>query len=362
MRKMALLMALSFCLALYWNLSFAQTADADTTIYAVAEEPPRFPVCEALDTTLAAKKECAQIQLMSFMNRNIYYPIKASQNGTEGTVVLSFVVEKDGGISHPKVLKDIGDGCGEEALRVINAMVEQEVKWVPGKNGGKPVRTQFNLPVKFRLQEAPPFIMVDRDTVYTVFDEPLAYENGVDALQSKLNEELDYPAVGNDSCRIGVIDLQLLIDRRGNVRVLNLTDFNDLGFDFWDEAIQVATSTSGKWIPAVYKEAKVPSSYELSLTFMPEVANCKAMVTRYQKAVDIINEGATLFESGEQEAGITKMTEAINMFPQDANFLYSRGQAYLTMNDFPNACVDLTKVKAIASVDWFDTLLPVICR
>jgi len=56
------------------------------------------------------------------------------------------------------------------------------------------------------------------------------------------------------------------------------------------------------------------------------------------------------------------MDEAIALFPNDANFLYVRGQSYLELNKFPEACRDLSRVKQLASVDWFDTLLPVICR
>ena len=362
MKKLARILALGFCLGLCWNTAISQTAETDTTIYQVAEEPPRFPVCESLDTTLAFKKECAQIQLLAFMNRNISYPLEARQNGNEGTVVLSFIVEKDGSLSDPKILKDIGGGCGLEALRVVNAMIEEGVKWVPGKNDGKPVRTAFNLPVKFKLQEAPPYTLVEGDTVYTTFDKPLEFEGGVEALTAQLNSELDYPASGNDSCAIGVIDMQLLIDRQSNVRVLDLVDYNDLGFDFWDEAVKVATSTAGNWIPATYQSAKVPSAYDLSLTFVPEVETCQAKVEKYQRAADALNEGVALFNEGEQEPGIAKMSEAIEQFPRDANFLYTRGQAYLEMNSFPEACADLSLVKSIASVNWFDSLLPIICN
>ena len=341
---------------------YSQTAAADTTVYVVAEEPPRFPACETLDTTIEFKNQCAQQQLLSFINRNIYYPIEARQNGNEGTVVLSFIIEKDGALSNPKILKDIGGGCGVEALRLIQLMIDQEVKWVPGKNKGQPVRTLYNLPVRFKLTEAPPYEVMGRDTIWTVFDEPLEYRAGNDALMEHLNKELNYPTVGNDSCLIGVIDLQLLIDRRGNVRILNLTDYNDLGFEFWNEAVEVATSTSGKWKPAVYKEAKVPAAYDLSLTFVPEASKCKARVEAYSAAATLINEGVELFNSEQQEAGIAKMSAAIDKFPRDANFLYVRGQAYLEMNKFPEACADLSLVKSIDSVDWFDSLLPVICR
>ncbi|PKP34305.1 MAG: energy transducer TonB, partial [Bacteroidetes bacterium HGW-Bacteroidetes-15] len=66
----------------------------------------------------------------------------------QGTVYVTFVVEPNGSISNVKLLRDIGGGCGTEAIRVVKAMP----KWQPGKQRGKAVRVQFNLPVKFILQ------------------------------------------------------------------------------------------------------------------------------------------------------------------------------------------------------------------
>lgn len=86
--------------------------------------------------------------LNQFMNDHIQYPRMAVENGTFGTVYLSFVVELDGSIGTIKVLNPIGDGCTEEAIRVLKLMP----KWKPGKNHGEPVRVWFNLPVKFRLK------------------------------------------------------------------------------------------------------------------------------------------------------------------------------------------------------------------
>ncbi len=81
------------------------------------------------------------------MYDNIRYPEMARQNGIEGTVYLKFVVEKDGSISNPQVIRNIGGGCGAEALRVVGKMP----KWTPGKQRGRVVRVLFTLPVKFSL-------------------------------------------------------------------------------------------------------------------------------------------------------------------------------------------------------------------
>lgn len=85
--------------------------------------------------------------LYGFLNANIKYPTIARENNISGTVVVNFVVEKDGSITNVKVLKDIGGGCGEEAVRVVKSMP----KWNVGKQNGEPVRVAFNLPIKFTL-------------------------------------------------------------------------------------------------------------------------------------------------------------------------------------------------------------------
>ncbi|MEK7255733.1 MAG: energy transducer TonB, partial [Bacteroidota bacterium] len=116
-------------------------------IFIIVEDKPAFPGCE----NVVNKKEreiCADTKLLQYLYGNIKYPTIARENGVEGTVVIRFVVEKDGSISAAQIVRDIGAGCGQEALRVVNTMP----KWNPGKQLGRPVRVQFNLPVKFKLE------------------------------------------------------------------------------------------------------------------------------------------------------------------------------------------------------------------
>ena len=84
----------------------------------------------------------------SFVAGNIVYPVMAKESNIQGTVYITFVVETDGSITDVKVLRGIGGGCDEEAVRVVKMMP----KWNPGKQSGKSVRVQFNLPIKFTLQ------------------------------------------------------------------------------------------------------------------------------------------------------------------------------------------------------------------
>ncbi len=85
--------------------------------------------------------------LLHYLATNIKYPAEAKKAKIQGRVFLNFIVEKDGSISHVKVLRGIGHGCDAEAVKVIENMP----RWIPGHHGGKPVRFSYNIPIKFSL-------------------------------------------------------------------------------------------------------------------------------------------------------------------------------------------------------------------
>lgn len=120
-------------------------------IFRIVEEMPRFPGCEELPTA-QERRQCSDKEMLDFLYRNITYPTLARESCVQGTVVIQFVVEKDGSVTNAKVVRDIGARCGEAALDVINLMNEQGLKWIPGRQRGRAVRVQFNLPVKFRIE------------------------------------------------------------------------------------------------------------------------------------------------------------------------------------------------------------------
>ena len=86
--------------------------------------------------------------LMQYLSMSVRYPSKAEENGIQGRVVVSFVVERDGSISNVRVEKSVDPSLDKEAVRVISSMP----KWIPGKQKGEPVRVKYTVPVTFRLQ------------------------------------------------------------------------------------------------------------------------------------------------------------------------------------------------------------------
>lgn len=103
-------------------------------IFQIVEEMPSYPGGEQ--------------KLMTYLRNNIKYPQIAKESGIKGRVFVSFVVEPDGSVSNVKVLRGIGGGCDEEAMRVVKSMP----KWKPGKQRGKAVRVSYMLPINFQLQ------------------------------------------------------------------------------------------------------------------------------------------------------------------------------------------------------------------
>ncbi len=129
-----------FFLAVFFGISLQAQAEQpkvtnadEEEIFVVVENDPEFPGgTEALHRYLAS---------------NIKYPEQAKAEKIQGRVFVTFVIEKDGTVTNIKVLRDIGGGCGDEAVRVVQNMP----KWKPGRQRGRRVRTQFNLPINFNL-------------------------------------------------------------------------------------------------------------------------------------------------------------------------------------------------------------------
>ena len=103
-------------------------------VFQVVEQMPEFP--GGMD------------KLMEYLSKNIKYPSIAQQNNIQGRVIVEFVVNKDGSIVEPKVMRSVDTSLDNEAMRVIKSMP----KWNPGKQRGKAVRVRYTVPVLFRLQ------------------------------------------------------------------------------------------------------------------------------------------------------------------------------------------------------------------
>ena len=108
--------------------------EEETKVFDVVEVMPSFPG--------------GQAALFEWLSKNIKYPVVAEENGVQGRVIVTFVVERNGSITDVQVVKSVDPSLDKEAVRVVKAMPH----WIPGKQNGSAVRVKFTVPVTFRLQ------------------------------------------------------------------------------------------------------------------------------------------------------------------------------------------------------------------
>ena len=108
--------------------------EEETKVFDVVEQMPSFPGGPSA--------------LMQYLSSNIKYPVVAEENGVQGRVIVTFVVERDGSITDVRVVKSVDPSLDKEAQRVVKSMP----RWIPGKQNGSAVRVKYTVPVTFRLQ------------------------------------------------------------------------------------------------------------------------------------------------------------------------------------------------------------------
>ena len=108
--------------------------EEETKVFDVVEQMPQFPG--------------GPNALFEYLSKNIKYPVVAEENGIQGRVIVTFVVERDGSITDVKVAKSVDPSLDKEAMRVVKSMPH----WIPGKQNGSAVRVKYTVPVTFRLQ------------------------------------------------------------------------------------------------------------------------------------------------------------------------------------------------------------------
>ena len=112
----------------------APKPEVSNKVFDVVEEMPHFPGGPAA--------------LQAFLSSNTKYPVVAQENGVQGRVIVSFVVERDGSITDVRVVRSVDPSLDREASRVVRSMP----RWSPGKQNGSAVRVKYTVPVVFRLQ------------------------------------------------------------------------------------------------------------------------------------------------------------------------------------------------------------------
>jgi TonB family protein len=199
------------------------------------------------------------------IQNHLRYPAEAQQRGVQGKVFVKFVVDAAGQVQQAAVLKGLGAGCDEEALRIIRELPA----WTPGKQNGQPVSVYYTLPVAFRLPDdalpvsSPAPAAAPPPDPYPV-DEVAHYPGGIAAMQRHLNAAIRYPANARKEGIQGKVFVQFLVDSTGHVQQPKIVRGPHPWLD--GEAIRVVKSMA-TWQPARYRGRPVPMSFTIPVTF-----------------------------------------------------------------------------------------------
>jgi TonB family protein len=235
MKSFFLLLSI-FSLNLFTYTGYGQTA-TNKEEYVFVEQMPSF---------------VGGVEVMSqFLAKNIKYPEKAKQENIEGRIVAQFLVTSTGKIEDIKILKEIGGGCGEEAIRAIKMMPN----WLPGKQNGQNVNVRITIPLQFSLTD-------DEN----IIDESIAqFPGGEFAMKNFVLQNLKYPKKAKKKKLEGVTAIQFEVDENGNIS--NPLLINKLGNGFDEEAIRLFSLLPKKWLPAKAQGKAIKSSFVLPIEF-----------------------------------------------------------------------------------------------
>jgi len=232
-------------------------------------------------------------EMLNCIQRNIHYPEKAYKERVQGTVFVQFLVEKTGKISNIKILRGIGSGCDEEAIRVMKSMPD----WNPARNKGKAVSVIFQIPVKFQLKKEKkegrtilseyPITAKDmedgtllqepsnsiqtidkNDPLYVVDQEP-KYKGGYKTMLKYLHSNLKYPPKSRKKGIEGDVFVQFIVNKTGKVSDVKILRGIENECD--KEAIRVV-KLMPDWIPGkqhgkiVRVFFQIPVKFDLATT------------------------------------------------------------------------------------------------
>ena len=242
---------------------------SDNPVFEVVENMPEFP-------------EGGMAGLMQYLGKNIRYPKKAHEEGTQGRVTVQFVVEKDGSISHARPLRGVHPELDAEAVRVISGMP----KWKPGTQRGEPVRVMYTVPVMFRLtgeEKAARYEPVEKidetvvvgmvpekatapkeGTVFEVVEKMPEYPGGMSAMMAFISKSIKYPVAAQKARIQGKVVIQFVVDTEGNIIAPKVIQSVDPLLDA--EAIRL-TTIMPKWKPGTQRGEAVNVRYTVPIMF-----------------------------------------------------------------------------------------------
>ncbi len=196
-------------------------------------------------------------ELKAYLSENIVYPAKAMENNVQGKVIIGFIVNKNGDVSDVKVLKGIGSGCDEEAVRIVTNMPA----WIPGKNGDETVNVSFKLPISFVLSNE------KEEDIFAVVEVMPKFPGGTGELMKYLSNNIKYPEEAFANKVDGRVFVSFVVEKDG--KVSDVSVLRGIGHGCDKEAIRVVESMPN-WNPGTQKGKPVRVKYNLPIRFVLE--------------------------------------------------------------------------------------------
>lgn len=245
-------------------------------VFSFVEKMPQFPGGEAA--------------LMKFLHDHVHYPATARENGIEGTVVIQFVVNKDGHLSNLQTIgKRKGGGLEEEAIRVVKAMP----RWIAGRQNGKKLNVRYSLPIRFQLRSEKPDLPVkkratteakklipppppgpkpvtnaqppSKNKVFQFVEQMPQFPGGQDALMKYLHDHIHYPQAARENGIGGTVVVQFIVNTNGSISSIK-TVGAEKGGGLEEESIRVVENMPD-WEPGRQNGRKVAVQYSLPIRY-----------------------------------------------------------------------------------------------
>lgn len=247
-------------------VAMKKIADETEDVFDVVENMPSFPGNQAA--------------MIKYIADNLRYPAKAEDAGIQGRVIISMIIEKDGSISNPGIMRSVNPDLDAEAIRIISNMP----KWSPGTQRGEKVRVRYTVPVMFRLNEtkAEEIKNSKLDEVVVVgyasnentpatpervlenAEEMPKFPGGVNGLMQYLAKHIKYPTDAQRNRTEGRVILQMIVNKDG--RVINPKIIQSVSPSLDNEAIRLVLNMP-RWEPGKDKGEPVAVQYTLPISF-----------------------------------------------------------------------------------------------
>jgi len=200
-----------------------------------------------------------------YLSENLRYPSKAKKEGIEGTVYVAFIVNSDGSVRDAEILRGIGGGCDEEALKVI----KNAPQWEPGTQRDKKINVRIRLPIRFALlnnsrEEREGTLTSTGSEVFDVVETMPSLVGGTNSWNQYLAGNLQYPSEAKKKGIEGIVYVAFIVNNDGTVS--NAEILRGIGGGCDEEALKVVKN-SPKWDPGIQRDQKVNVKMRIPIRF-----------------------------------------------------------------------------------------------